>query len=81
MSLCPETKASEEIIIERKEITYLSTIISADGKPDSDILRRYNKGISAGDQIIGMLNENFSFSYFKTAMTFRNSLLVNGVQP
>ena len=60
-------------------MTYLETIISADGKPDSDIQRRYAKGISAGNQILGMLNENFSFSYFETAMVFRNSILVNGV--
>ena len=56
---------------EKKELTYLGIIMSSDGYPDSDILRRLNKGISAGNEIIGMLNENSFLSYFNTAMTFR----------
>ena len=77
--VCPEDKASDSIVEEVSEITYLGTILSSDGKADKDIELRHNKGICASNQIINMLNENFTYNYFEIAMTFRNSILVNGI--
>ena len=51
----------------------------SDAKACKDIELRHNKGICASNQIINMLNENFTYNYFEIAMTFRNSILVNGI--
>ena len=76
---CPEMKTNDVNMKEVKEITYLGSVISCDGKPDSDISMRHCKGISAANQILAMLNENFAYNYFQVAMTFRNSIMINSM--
>ena len=59
---------------------YLGQIITSNGRLESNINERFNKGLGIVNEILGMLKEvSFGYHFFTIAMLFRNSKLVNGM--
>ena len=54
--------------------------MTSDGKINSNIEERYNKGIGIVNQILGYLNEiSFGEYFFEMAVLFRQSMLLNSI--
>ena len=77
---CPTLKVHDQIMTSVEKETYLGDILSRDGKIDSNIQERQNKGKGYVNQILSMLQEiSFGCHYFNMAMLFRTSMLINGM--
>ena len=60
--------------------TFLGDIISSDGKNKLNIESRVAKGLGIVSQIMDMLKTvSFGEHYFKMALSYRESMLINGV--
>ena len=67
------------MLISDKE-KYLGDILTTNGKIHENITARYNKGIGKVNEILGILQEvSFGPHYFKMALLFRNSILLNSM--
>jgi len=78
-SPCPLNKVHDDEVLEENKVTYIGSILSSNGKVDTDIQARHGKGMGCVNGILNMLNENFFFTYFQTGLLFRNSMLINGM--
>ena len=63
-----------------KSDTYLGDIISSDGKTKLNIESRAAEGLGIVSQIMDILKTvRFGAHYFEIAVTFRESMLINGM--
>ena len=77
---CPTLKVQNQEMMTSEKQQYLGDILSDDGKIDSNITERYNKGVGVVNQIITLLREvHFGKHYFEMALLFRTSMLINSV--
>ena len=77
---CPELKIDEEVMLSTSREKYLGDILTSDGKINSNIEDRYNKGIGIVNQILGILKEiSFGQFYFEMALLFRQSMLLSSI--
>ena len=77
---CPTLKIENEIMLSSNKEKYLGDILTSDGRVNSDIEERYNKGIGIVNQILGYLNEiSFGEYFFEMAVLFRQSMLLNSI--
>ena len=77
---CPTLKVKDaDMKIASKE-TYLGDVLTSDGKINSNIQSRCDKGQGIINQTISMLQEiSFGYFYFEIAMMLRNSMFLNGI--
>ena len=77
---CPQLSIhGKSMLISDKE-KYLGDILTTNGKIHENITARYNKGIGKVNEILGILQEvSFGPHYFKMALLFRNSILLNSM--
>ena len=79
-SECPELKVHGYTMEQVSSDTYLGDIISSDGKNKLNIESRVAKGLGIVSQIMDMLKTvSFGEHYFKMALSYRESMLINGV--
>ena len=79
-SECPELKVHGYTMEQVSSDTYLGDIISSDGKNKLNIESRVAKGLGIVSQIMDMLKTvSFGGHYFKMALSYRESMLINGV--
>ena len=77
---CPELKVHDQIMTSVEKETYLGNILSHDGRIDSNIQERQNRGTGYVNQIMSFLKEiSFGYYFFNMAMLFRMSNLINGM--
>ena len=79
-SECPELKVHGYTMEQVSSDTFLGDIISSDGKNKLNIESRVAKGLGIVSQIMDMLKTvSFGEHYFKMALSYRESMLINGV--
>ena len=79
-SNCSELTIENEVMQSSSKEKYLGDILTSDGKIDSNIEERYNKGVGIINQIMGYLNEiSFGEYYFEMAVLFRQSMLLSSI--
>ena len=77
---CPDLKVENEVMLSSSKEKYLGDILTSDGKINSNIEERYNKGIGIVNQILGYLNEiSVGEYFFEMAVLFRQSMLLNSI--
>ena len=77
---CSELTVENEVMQSSSKEKYFGDILTSDGKIDSNIEERYNKGVGIINQIMGYLNEiSFGEYYFEMAVLFRQSMLLSSI--
>ena len=78
--LCPQLTIHGQNMLLSEKQKYLGDILTTSGKITENITDRYNKGIGKVNEIHGILQEvSFGPHYFKMALLFRNSILINSM--
>ena len=77
---CPNLMIDSEVMLSSSKEMYLDDVLTTDGKIDQNIEERYNKGIGIVNQILSILKEiSFGKYYFKMAVLFKQSMLLNSI--
>jgi hypothetical protein len=77
-SCCPILKVEDKDMLNSSREKYLSDILTSDCKINFNIEERVNKGMGIVNQIVSLLKEiSFGEHYFKMAVMFRQSMLMN----
>ena len=78
--MCPTLRVHGDEMAEVEKDKYLGDYLTNDGKININVLERQKKGNSYVNQIMSTLKEvSFGFYYFKMAMLFRTTMLLNGM--
>ena len=78
--LCPTLRIHGSTMLLSEKQKYLGDILTTSGTINDNILGRYNKGIGKVNEIISILQEvSFGPHFFKMALLFRNSILLNSM--
>ena len=77
---CPTLIVEDAPMCTSNKEKYLGDILTTDGKINSNIEERYNKGVGIVNQIMSYLKElSFGEYYFEMAQLFRQSMLLNSI--
>ena len=70
----------DEPMLSSNKEKYVGDILTTDGKINSNINERYNKGVGIVNQVISYLKElSFGEHFFEMAQMFRQSMLLNSI--
>ena len=79
-STCPTLRVHGQVMNNVNKEKYLGDYLTIDGKINVNIEERKKKGNGYVNQIMSTLKEvSFGFHYFKMAMLFRTTTLINGM--
>ena len=78
--MCPKLFINDNVMKTSSSETYLGDILTNDGKIDSNIQSRYEKGVGVNNTIFSLLQEiSFGTFFYKMSRLFRSSMLVNKI--
>ena len=78
--ICPQLSINKKVMKTSSSETYLGDLLTNDGKIDSNIQSRYDKGVGVNNTIFALLQEvSFGTFFFEMSILFRSSMLVNKI--
>ena len=78
--LCPTLSVHGDIMLLSEKQKYLGDILTTTGRINENIEARYKKGLGKVNEILGILQEvSFGAHFFKMALLFRDSILINSM--